>query len=208
MFDELKCEYPLPLPANQGELAGRDWSDHWLQTKDFDCTLDHYRIDRDGVLWRKANRRASPGTDSADWELFPCYTGKCRFYEFEQGKAEDYWIEWSATLVRGELTEVSLLVWEPRDNRERLAQEAEWAREQEAGASFLASRFGSRVYPPYAWLVHGLFEGLFRTILQHSGDWLHRSAWALGRAGHRLAPHGDPIRQAKRVRKWNLKLTE
>jgi hypothetical protein len=40
MFNVIHCEYPLPLPENQGELAGRNWRENELQTKDFDCLSD------------------------------------------------------------------------------------------------------------------------------------------------------------------------
>jgi len=53
MFDDIKCECPLPLPENQGELEGRNWREHGFQTKDFDCLLDQYCIHEDGTLWQQ-----------------------------------------------------------------------------------------------------------------------------------------------------------
>lgn len=43
MFDEVRCQYPLPNPAHQGLL---------FQTKDLECLLDEYVITRRGRLVR------------------------------------------------------------------------------------------------------------------------------------------------------------
>ena|SRR6266498_337889 len=91
MFDDIKCEYPLPLPEIQGELAGRNWRENGFQTKDFDCLMDQYCIYEDGTLWqqtyafetsRKGRRRRKP----VGWEPMSTYTGTVRFYDSINGQ--------------------------------------------------------------------------------------------------------------------------
>jgi hypothetical protein len=73
MFDEIRCEYPLPgdAPADAADLD--------FQTKDLDCLLEKYTITKDGVLQGKEhftgsinfytnNIVAGPGIYTADGE--------------------------------------------------------------------------------------------------------------------------------------------
>lgn len=54
MFDEIRCEYALPLPEAVGELSGFDWQKYAWQTKDLECLLGRYCIRSDGTLWMEA----------------------------------------------------------------------------------------------------------------------------------------------------------
>ena len=85
MFDDITCEYPLPLPENQGELGGRNWRENGFQTKDFDCAMDNYRIRADGSLWQQAyvwakTRKGRPCRKPGDWQPLGAYTGTVCFY--------------------------------------------------------------------------------------------------------------------------------
>jgi len=48
MFDNLRCEYPLPDPEVQDEIFQMAHLDN--KTKDMDCFMDNYTITRDGYL--------------------------------------------------------------------------------------------------------------------------------------------------------------
>lgn len=52
MFDNIKCELPLPLnKKEQAKFSNVNWSDKVYQTKDTDCTLSHYTIRKNGKLY-------------------------------------------------------------------------------------------------------------------------------------------------------------
>ena len=56
MFDDIRCQYPLPL-------AGA--SERLFQTKDLYCDLDYYEIREDGTLWREEYDTRIEETDAA-----------------------------------------------------------------------------------------------------------------------------------------------
>src|SRR5437667_12711005 len=98
MFDDIKCEYPLPLPETQGELAGRNWRENGFQTKDFDCLMDQYCVREDGTLWQQVyawgeTRKGRRCRNAAGWQPMSGYTGTARFYDFLYGNQADYWVE-------------------------------------------------------------------------------------------------------------------
>ena len=101
MFDDLRCEYPLPL---------RDGVTRNFQTKSLDCMMDRYEIRADGTLWREvyeikyqSDPTATGGYRlprvSAGWEPITM-TGEVRFYAPEE---HDQWIEFSTYFVKGML---------------------------------------------------------------------------------------------------------
>jgi hypothetical protein len=52
MFDNIKCELPLPLnKKEQKTFSNINWNDRVFQTKDTDCTLSHYVIRKNGKLF-------------------------------------------------------------------------------------------------------------------------------------------------------------
>jgi hypothetical protein len=52
MFDNIKCELPLPLnKKEQKTFSNVDWNDRVFQTKDTDCTLSSYIIRKNGKLY-------------------------------------------------------------------------------------------------------------------------------------------------------------
>lgn len=200
MFDDIKCEYPLPLTEDQGELAGQNWRENQFQTKDFECLLDEYCIREDGTLWQQiysweTTRKGRPYRKPAGWQPMSTYTGTVRFYDSIKAHKADYWVEWLAVFVSGKLTELKLHSWEQRDNRERLAWEARWQLGREKSERFLATWFGRHVYPLYAWLVYGCFGIRAYRFWQWLGTLCDRTGHSFDRLGRKLAPYGDPIRQ-------------
>jgi hypothetical protein len=207
MFDDIRCEYPLPLPENQGELTERNWRANGFQTKSFNNLMDAYCIREDGGLWlqtygwettRKGRVRQKPG----DWQPMSSYTGTVRFHDFICGSKFDYWVEWAATFVSGRVIELKLQQWEERDNGERLATEAKWKLKTKKREQFLATWLGRHIYPYYAWFVHGCFGLPMSRAWRWAGSVFHHFGNRLNRVAGRLAPHGDPIRAEKRHRKF------
>lgn len=108
MFDELRCEYPLPDVEDPGKLV--------FQTKSLDCLLDNYEIRADGSLWREhydTEDQSNPNATGIDrlvgimarvrkhWEREP-YTGEIRFYNYTVDRA----LVFSACFVDGQLAEL------------------------------------------------------------------------------------------------------
>jgi hypothetical protein len=128
MFDDLKCEYPLPL-AGANDLN--------YQTKDTNAQyLDRYEIRADGTLWHEEYEtedrsklgqwvEAHPGQETPEelkgfgalsglmssvnkrW-VQEQITGEICFYT-TLGEKHTGWIEWSAYFVAGKLKELHLI---------------------------------------------------------------------------------------------------
>ena len=131
------------------------------------------------------------------------YTGTARFYDFIYGNQADYWVEWVTVFVAGKVMELKLQQWEERNNRERLACEARWNREQEKRERFLATWIGRHLYPPYAWVVHGCFGMPLFKFCHWVASACDHVGRAIVRADDNLAPYGDPIRAERRRRTWS-----
>ena len=112
-------------------------------------------------------------------------------------------MRWRRSDLRPKAGELRLEQWEERDNRERLACEAKWRRKEEDRKRFLATWLGRRVYPAYAWLVHGCFGMPLYKFWHRVGSTCDRIGRAIDRLGNKLAPYGDPIRAEHRRRVWS-----
>ena len=114
MFDELTCEYPLPVDgANKFHY----------QTKDTPAQLlDQYKIDVNGQLWHEVYGivdRSDPNANGAK-RLAGCMTrqdskwaeenltGEINFYAFKPIKGI-HWIEFSAKFIDGKVKELRLV---------------------------------------------------------------------------------------------------
>ena len=114
MYDELICEYPLPL----------DGMNHLkFQTKDTPAQfLDLYKIDKDGHLWHEIydiKDKSDPNAEGPR-RLFGCmarvnkrweksnFTGEIRFYT-TIGDNHKGWIEFSSIFLCGKLDKLELV---------------------------------------------------------------------------------------------------
>lgn len=105
LFDDLKCEYPLPDSNMQ---------DHAFQTKSLDNRLDQYRITKDGRLM-VAEYRLDPIPESERKHFLDCthrvelgerdtqYHGDIVFYAFEDRYDNSDMIEYQARFTDGQL---------------------------------------------------------------------------------------------------------
>ena len=111
MYDEIKCEYPLPVKGANKLL---------YQTKSTEAQMiDMYEIRKDGTLWHQIydiEDRSDPRVKgllglmgcmtrtNKRWEQVEI-TGVINFYK-SIGKKHDKWIEFSAYFVDGKLKEL------------------------------------------------------------------------------------------------------
>jgi hypothetical protein len=122
MFDDLKCEYPLPDPEVQ---------DKWFQTKDFNCHMDKYTITKEGrLIWHQTRYEDVPEEERPNygkpaWDGFlgkfqgsiravPVadidmqYHGVVNFYTSSGDyKKQDFvWYEYEAIFTHGQVEEI------------------------------------------------------------------------------------------------------
>jgi len=149
MFDTITCKYPLPRPDNPMELKDFNFNSTSFQTKDLENVLDDYEIREDGSLWiRRTESERVEGDKKAksfidrfghmklikEWWEPTKFTGVIEFYnsigfdgEVDRDSYEkDYWVEFIATFVDGQITTVGLLKFEGTNNAERKKRDAEW----------------------------------------------------------------------------------
>ncbi len=200
MFDDIRCEYPLPLPEHQGEMAGTDWSKEGFQTKDLGEGMGGYCIHADGTLWLVSGRWFA---DDPEGEIFQKdFYGTVEFYGSFNGQKNDYRFEWVATFADGKLNDLRLREWLLEDNTKRLREEAERAAKQARTDRFRKTWVGRIVYPPYAWLVGILIGAIVGSGAGKLADWLHKVQRRARRLEHYLKPHGDPIRAERRRKRF------
>jgi len=102
MFDDLRCEMPLP----DGKKAIP------FQTKDLDCQLYQFTIRADGRLIKSDG--ACPDDDLLVGEnVLETYTGTINFYGYEGDPNKvDFakvWREYRATVVDGRVTKLEVI---------------------------------------------------------------------------------------------------
>ena len=199
MCDDIRCEYPLPLPADQGELAGLDWAKQGLQTKDLGQGMGEYCIHADGTLWLVGARWLH--NELSEPNFRKDFFGTVELYDFIYGKKHDYRVAWEAVFAKGKLKDVRLKEWELEDNSERLKFKAEREAEEARRTRFLQTWFGRSIYPAYAWLIGTLVETVIGKGLGKAADGLHRFQRFAWRLESWLAPHGNPIRAKARQKK-------
>ena len=171
-FDTLHCDYPLPDPEFQNED---------FQTKDLGETLGHYRITKDGRLWRLPRRvnpfaKDTPSSDAADEPEDTNYHGDLYFYT----GTDKEWIEYDARFTYGTVDWIHR-PGEPEpvpdDSLERLARNAA-ALEQGRTAVLLALLARLEVLDPE------IAERVIMVIADrlHAARWLATSQHSLGDA--------------------------
>ena len=108
MFDYVDVNYDLPLPDNATDehivfIKNAIAADNF-QTKDFECMLDVYYIDREGFMYLK----------NGD-EYEECYVLQhFRCYTYIRIPSEDsrYWLEYDIKFTDGKLKQADVTSWE------------------------------------------------------------------------------------------------
>jgi len=132
MFDYFYFKKDLPLTDEiRSSFPDTDWKEVKFQTKDFDNTMSKYTIEEDGNLYtevvhgeyiedspevqterRKKDRFYWPRhfVESSRETMREHITATVDFYDLKKDKdGNEWWIEFRATLVTGELKSVELL---------------------------------------------------------------------------------------------------
>ena len=132
LFDTVICDYPLPLPnfskeeledlrGDEGEL--KDWNEVEWQTKDMGSMLDIYTIEDDGQIYLRGTNwyEDERGVKAEEGELEKFErTAEINFYQMFMGEKWDHWMEFKATVWKGELKELELVEYKKEDNSDRL----------------------------------------------------------------------------------------
>ena len=128
MYDEIRCEYPLP------ETGYRVLPGHTFQTKDLECLLDRYTITVEGVLvlhrevWDPVPEAERPNYGTPLWEKpFGKWIGSFKavaagdeeilhhgdvvFYDAFRVRGDDgnrVWLEYRARFTEGTLSRIEV----------------------------------------------------------------------------------------------------
>ena len=129
MFDSIKCEYPLPLTEELSKIDV-NWSEHVFQTKDLDCALSLYIINKEGLLDNEIIERdyvlyteeEIKTLKPKPWSVYKevieknrynkrtFYHGIVNFYDsIEFSKEEEMWVEFAAYFVYGKIDKIELI---------------------------------------------------------------------------------------------------
>ena len=132
MYDSIDCHYSLPMPEDPKGYTGS----YGFQTKDFDCGLDLYVIDKDGRLFieRRETEWIEGDTNSKNfldklghiktvktWLEALDHTCTIEFHDYitSDNTDYDYWIQYKATFIRGQISDVKLTNFEATSNSKR-----------------------------------------------------------------------------------------
>lgn len=120
MFDDLRCEYPLPAEganalAYQTKDTPAQWCELYVITKDGNLMHEVYDEEDQSDPKAEGLMRLLGSAARINKRLEPCeLTGEIRFYTFldrtpstEAGRGA--WVEWSSYFVAGKLKEIHLL---------------------------------------------------------------------------------------------------
>ena len=174
MYNSVDCEYPLPMPEDPKGYTGSDG----FQTKDFECALDVYIIDKDGQLllerrdteWIEGDPNSKSFLDKMGYVktiktwLEPL-TNTCtiQFYDYiDSNKTDhDYFITYEAVFINGKISSVKIINFEANDNAKRKIRDAEFAKENKENYEFRQTWQYKYFVKPYNRSVSYIF---FKTI--------------------------------------------
>lgn len=138
MFDNIECNYPLPLPLEVIDLLP-DIYEQELQTKDLDCFMELYIINEEGSLLKEERKLQWKDDDDSFLKGYfetiekniknSNYHGVVNFYLYEriyedknQTKGKDVSVDFLGKFTDGKLDFVELLDYSIEDATERINQ--------------------------------------------------------------------------------------
>ena len=186
LFDEIICEYPLPLPEDLKGYSGSKI----FQTKDLDCCMQSYKIDKDGYLHiEKFEREWEPGNEDSKsfigklghfktikkWFEQLNTTTTIVFYDYQHSENTDYdyLIEYEIIFVDGKATSVKLIEFEATENAERKKRDAERKEKHRIWYAFSKTRKYKYFVSPYNKIISKIFKNL-QTLLYYSVETVHK----------------------------------
>ena len=179
LYDCISSDYPLPLPANLGELAPELIQKSTFQTKDLENMMGYYKIDSSGQLliecleseWREGNKDSKSILDRLgyletikSWWEPANLTTTVVFYEFFQDdkNQNDYWIDYQAEFVSGKVNFIKVLKFEVINNAQRKENDAKWKAELKESYKLQQKWFMRYLYLPYKRLIRFIFRNYDR----------------------------------------------
>ena len=174
MYNSVDCHCPLPMPEDPKGYTGS----HSFQTKDFECALDVYIIDKDGqLLIERRDTEWIEGDPNGEGFLSKIghlktiktwlepLTNTCtiQFYDFiDSNKTDyDYFINYEAVFINGKMSSVKIINFEANENAKRKIRDAEFAKKNKENYQFRQTWKYKYFVKPYNRSVSFIF---FKTI--------------------------------------------
>ena len=162
MYDSIECKCFLPMPDEPKGYTGA----FGFQTKDFECALDIYIIDKDGQLFLEQRETEWVGGDPngksfleksghlrtiKTWLEPLSDTRAVQFYDYidSNNTDYDYWIMYDAVFTEGKITDVKLTTFEARPNSERKKKDIEFHKKMREWDNFRKTRRYKYLLSPY-----------------------------------------------------------
>jgi hypothetical protein len=162
MYNSVDCQYPLPMPDDPKGYTGS----YGFQTKNFECALDIYIIDKDGQLllerreteWIEGNPKGKNFLEKAGYAktvktwLEPLNdTCTVQFYDYinSNNTDYDYWIVYDAVFIQGKVKDIKLTTFEATPNSERKKKDIEFHKKMRAWDEFRKTRRYKYLLNPY-----------------------------------------------------------
>ena len=167
MYDTLICETKVKFPKIKDpmELKDVNFNSRVYQTKSLASALNHYSIGNDKKL------RIVLGHDDVFNKDFTCemddFFGDIHFYEFisSQEMPEnrfDYWIEFVAKVVGGNVKSIRLAKFQATDNTESKKIRLEQERKLDAYLAFRKTWHSRYLWNPYNNTIDFIFRQIRR----------------------------------------------
>lgn len=152
MFDTITVEFEgLPLPKEMKvPLPSRSF-----QTKDLECCLFEYKIDRNKQLLLFSVK-------TKKWEPTNI-TNTVDFYDYYESENYDYSIEYKAVFFNGVLTNINNTKYESTSNRERKQRLARFEDNLTKRVEFERTFLYRHLYKKYNWVIKKMFK-VFRLV--------------------------------------------
>ena len=177
MYDNIECKCFLPMPDEPKGYTGS----HGFQTKDLDCALDIYIIDKDGQLlleqreteWVEGNPSGKNFLEKSGYAktvktwLEPLNnTCTVQFYDYfsSNNTDYDYWIVYDAVFINGKVTDIKLNTFEATANSERKQKDIEFQNKLREWDEFRKTRRYKYLLSPYNKILKFIFDKLHKVL--------------------------------------------
>ena len=175
MFDTIICEYKLPMPDDPKGYTGS----YNFQTKDFDCSLDYYKIDCNGTLFILRQEGKFIEGDKNSKNLFDRLghfkvekefyepvndTTTIEMYDFQHSDASEYdfYICYKICFVKGIVTDIFIHEFEVHANAERKKRDKDRNEQIKKNDQLRKTYRYKYIYAPYNKSLRFIFKILYK----------------------------------------------
>jgi hypothetical protein len=177
MYNSVDCQYPLPMPEDPKGYTGS----HGFQTKDFECALDVYIIDKDGqLLIERRDTEWIEGDPNGEGFLSKMghlktiktwlepLTNTCtiQFYDYfsSNNTDYDYWIVYDAVFIEGKMKDITLTTFEATPNSERKKKDIEFHEKMREWGEFRKTRRYKYFLNPYNKIIKFICDKVYKAL--------------------------------------------